>query len=453
MRLTATVLTFATVSVILTPRVVRAGGQQCTDREGDIADRANRKWKKRGARAIPAMIRALCSKNGCLNSFASERLEALSIRAVGPLFKALKQKPCHPLDPEHPAGSTLAESLCVNVRPGAGWKRIQSRIIAAVGSNNKIFARNAMDVLGHVAGQKKYNCPRRASLTGFVNAGLGPIARIVASPTHPLNKHALGTLRSYGKHASPAAAALGKLLDRNVHVSHVLEALKHIGPGAAAAVPALRKLMNRSNIDRKVRIAAVLGRIGPAALPARKELFALASFLMRKAKNSSTAGFRLINTVEALARIGGLWSAAERAILVTVLRTDAFGFQARLRAARALKNTVFGPFSAELHLIRLVLRKEKLNNAQHTPVPQKPPPPAVRAARFLSNALTVCANEAKLSSGSTTPSVCGVASMNAGQTEKLADCISQRICGPNRKTYRRAVSACCKRARRAKSTP
>jgi hypothetical protein len=369
------------------------------------------------------------------------------------LFKALKQKPCHPYHPEHPAGATLAESMCVNVGPGTGWKRIQSRIVAAVSGKNKILARNAMDVLGHVAGHKKYGCPRRARLTGFVNAGLKPIARIVASPANPLKKHGLAALRSYGIHAAPAAAALGRLLDKNVHVSNVLDALKHIGPGAVAAVPALRRLMNRSNTDRKVRIARVLGRIGPAALPARKDLFALVSFFMRKAKNDTNARFHLITTLEALARMASLWSATERATLVTVLRTDAYGFNTRLRAARALRNAVFGPFSTELRLIRLIRNKEKLNNAHHRAVSQVPPPPAVRAARFLSHALAVCGNEAKLKTAPTTPTVCGVARMNVGRTEKLAYCISQRICGPSRKTYRAAVSTCCKRAHRTKPTP
>lgn len=420
------------------PKAAIAGGQLCTERESTRAERARRSWRRAGKRALPALLKAVRSRNLCLRFAAADRLRDFGLPAARALFAALR-KPLPKPRIERPEAGALASVLCSALTVGKPWRRLTAKLTGAVLGKNETLAVGVLQTLGSVAS----SCRRRATLRPLLRSGLDVLLPVL-SAKHPLCSEALRTLRAYGPAGARAAGPVGALLRTYAHRDAALDVLQAQGPAAKVAVGDLRQALRRAPPSLQARVAAVLEALGSAAVAARGDLAAVVrSVVRRKGAPRSPASAPLGAALRALAAVGGPYDAHTHVALLAVLRSDAWGISPRHEAAMALRRDPKAPLTPhDRRLLLLLARKKELRERLRPTPMQRVPPPDVQARAGLALELAICRAEAGIQ-GSVAPLLAGGPMPSYRHDGRVANCLAARLCGPKPAHARRAIAACC----------
>lgn len=421
------------------PKAARAGGQLCTERESARAERVRRSWRSAGKRALPALLRAVRSRNLCLRFAAAERLGGFGLPAARALFAALR-KPLPRARDARPEASALASVLCSAMTEGKKWRRLAAKLTGALAGKNKTLAVGVLQTLGNVAA----SCRRRATLRPLLRDGLEALLPAL-SAKHPLCGEALRTLRSYGPAGARAAGPVGALLRTWTHREAALNVLHAQGPAAKVAVGELRQALRRAPPALQARVAAVLEALGSAAGAARGDLAAVVrSVVRRKGAPRSPASSVLSAALRALAAVGGPYDTATHAALLALLRGDAWGATLRVQAAAALRRDPKAPLTPhDRRILRLLARKQHFRDKLRPTPSQRMPPPDERARAALTLELTICNAEAGIRA-SLAPILATGPAASYRHDGRVASCLRERLCGPRPADARRVIMRCCR---------
>jgi hypothetical protein len=443
--------------------------------EEQRAEATATRWREAGLRAVPEMIEAICRHDQHLDRRAREQIVSLGQRAFPLLIGAASTRRCD-------LGGVIATLVC---RTGAGAAELGGML----GDARPATVLAGLDASSQLAQQRaEHECPLGDPVLARLVPRLRPLLR---TSSGEVLEQVLWAARWAGRDAAPLVPELIAQLDHgDVPGNIAASALEAIGPEAKDAVVPLRTLLARGGKWRW-RAVAALGAIGPAARPAlpdfvpalraalpqvcstaprHSEADQIASAVVRAAGSIGGPGAEplvpdLVTAFQRLRACGLLgpgsdehWLAALGAlgryagkavpVLMAIARDPDERVVVRRAALDALDRigTSLGDGGTRQRLRKAMERKREIferPDPERSGAMQMPPPPP-RTPR----AFALCRQEASLPPVAEPPEERAESDERAVMSNtSFAQCVRDRLCGPDEETYRATMAKCCGRYR------
>jgi hypothetical protein len=495
------------VSLGLPPSVARGGGDT-GEFDDDIAaaERAARSWRRQGPRALPKVIKALCTDHAWLGSAAQGVLVAWGPYSVKPLLDTIAKDVAIRDDAEpcgDPPVSTLGRMFCHAGRPAADsflapselddpdvvarvkrtLRTMLGPVVAALSRKKEPLAGAALSAVYEVATAEASDCPNRRIVLDMT---AGPTVELLDSAKGEDKEYVVKVLSKLGPAAGAAVPRAVALLADPTMQSPTIRLLGAIGPASAPAVPALRLFLTSQHA---AAASIALGEIGAHARAALPDLIALLERVHRSGCDQPLPISALAEPIAKLGAAGHAEASSAVQILIASLQmcprfeqdlVTAIGFvgphgSAAAPTLRAIMKDEARPLdrrlraSGSLLLLGTTITKEENalivamehkshqldepsmeNTAQFSERPA-PMTPAQKQQHDVDRAIgraeyqiTFCRAEVGL------PPLDGKVfrtppptSGDVGALARLASCLGDRVCGPTQDGYIRSVRHCC----------
>lgn len=374
------------------------------------AKRIGLRWERQGAKAIPAMVRAICTPDinentSRLASVAEEALVRFPSQASPVLWRASRNE-----FPRCSAGHAYPSTILANIYCSydaneveeSSRKRLE-HLTNELTHTNRQRRRTSLAILSKALESSHDVCKNKHSV---VEAALPVLLSMLSSNTPGDKKLALQLIGFAGRKAGPAGAklvtAIVPLLDDKFRVPDAIVALGKLGPQAAETVPYLRTLLKSESDELRSKAIVALGGIGPASRatlgdlvePLKRDLFRLPTtraigeigsatkeivqLLRAQIKQQHASGpcteaptpcnesELMYASVTSIGQLGAIARPAKPELYAIVV-DESLSRNLRTSAAKALRKTEVALTKSENSKVALVLKQE---NAPRSPTQQ-----------------------------------------------------------------------------------